>query len=61
MKEIKVNDMTCMNCVNKINMKLTINNVNAKIDLSTHTVNVQEKDLDKAVNLIKETGYNPEV
>ena len=61
MKDIKVNDMTCMNCVNKITMKLNVNNINSNIDLKNHTVQVEDTDLSKAVELIKEVGYNPEV
>lgn len=61
MKNIKVNDMTCMNCVNKINMKLTMNKINAKIDLPTHSVSVKDNELEKAIELIKEVGYTPEV
>lgn len=61
MKDIIVNDMTCMKCVNKINMKLNLNNVKSEIDLKSHTVKVDESNLDKAVTLIKEVGYTPEV
>ncbi|HKL95459.1 MAG TPA: cation transporter [Haploplasma sp.] len=61
MKDIIVNDMTCMKCVNKINMKLNLNNVKSEIDLKSHTVKVDESNLDKAVTLIKEVGYTPEI
>ena len=51
MKDIIVNDMTCMKCVNKINMKLNLNNVKSEIDLKSHRAtnirhsHIEEMDL----------------
>lgn len=61
MKTIKVSNMNCMNCVKKIQGALLKDDINAEIDLKNHTVEVTDKDLEKAVSNIKEVGYNTEV
>lgn len=61
MKNIKVNDMTCMACVNKIKIELLKNDIVANINLINHEVSVSEKDLNKALKLIEEIGYTPEI
>lgn len=61
MKEIKVSNMNCANCTKKINMKLSLNDIDNNIDLDNKTVTVSEADFVKATELIKEAGYNPEV
>lgn len=61
MKIIKVNDMTCMSCANKIRTALLIKDINAKIDVLKKEVLVEDKYLDEAIEIIKKTGYNPVV
>lgn len=61
MKTIKVNDMTCMACYKKIQTELLKNQIVPNIDLLTHEVKVNEKDLNNAVLIIKNLGYNPEI
>ncbi|MDY0278311.1 MAG: heavy metal-associated domain-containing protein [Acholeplasma sp.] len=61
MKKIKVNDMSCMHCVKKIQTSLLSNEIEGDIDLMNHEVSVKEQDLDKAVLAIKDAGYTPEV
>ena len=61
MKEIKVNDMSCVNCVRKIQTSLLTKNIKLEIDLKNHTVKVNESNLDLAVETIKDLGYTPEV
>lgn len=60
MEKIVVKDMTCMSCVNKIQSVLLTNGIVPKIDLLKHEVIVDKKNKDKAVELIKNSGYNPE-
>lgn len=57
--KITVKDMTCNHCVAKIQKALLMEKIMAKIDLSSHTVDVKDIDLDRAIVLIKEAGYSP--
>lgn len=57
--KITVKDMTCNHCVAKIQKALLMEKIMAKIDLSSHTVDVKDIDLDKAMVAIKEAGYTP--
>lgn len=61
MQDIKVSDMTCMSCIKKIQTKLLTNGINAKFDVSTHTISVNTNETEKAVNIIKDAGYTPEI
>lgn len=61
MKTITVKDMTCMACYKRIQTELLKNQIVPNIDLLKHEVKVQEKELNKAVELIKNIGYTPEV
>lgn len=61
MTNIKVSDMNCGKCAAKITMKLSLNNIDSNIDLDNKLVSVSETDINQAMDLIKETGYTPEV
>lgn len=61
MQNIRVADMTCMGCKKKLQLKLLSNGINASFDVSAHTISVQETETNKAVEIIKEAGYTPEV
>lgn len=61
MKTIKVNDMSCMHCVQKIQKSLLSDDIEGIVDVSTHSVKVNENDLEKAIVSIKKAGYTPEV
>lgn len=61
MKDIKVMDMTCMSCVKTIQQSLLPKGINAKFDVLKHTVSVKDNEVVKAVELIKQAGYTPEV
>lgn len=59
--KLKVKDMSCNHCVMKIQKSLLVKGVKAEIDLSNHIVDVKlEKDVDKAIEAIKEAGYTAE-
>lgn len=57
--KITVNDMNCKNCVAKIEKQLFMNGVKSEINLSDKTIDVKEKDHEKAVKAIIEAGYTP--
>ncbi len=60
--KITVSDITCNHCVMKIQKALIMKGLNAKVELSDKSVTFKnEKDLEKVVQTIKETGYTPEV
>ncbi|WP_162140320.1 heavy-metal-associated domain-containing protein [Haploplasma axanthum] len=61
MKTIKVNDMSCMHCVKKIQTSLLANGVDGNIDLMNHEVEVNERDINTAVEAIKAAGFTPEI
>lgn len=57
--KLTVDNMNCQNCVKKIEQTLTLNNINANVELDTKTVTIQlEKDREKAIKLINHIGYN---
>ncbi|VEU82935.1 heavy-metal-associated domain-containing protein [Acholeplasma hippikon] len=59
--KIKVNDMSCKHCVAKIEKELIMNGVQSKISLEEKTVDIKDKDQDKAMGAIKAAGYTPTV
>jgi len=58
--KIKVNDMNCKHCVMSIQKALLLNQIKGTVDLSTKTVDVIEKDVEKAIKAIKVAGFTPE-
>lgn len=58
-KEIKVEDMMCEHCVRKITQVLESEGIDSTIDLSSKQVTVDEQDLEDALELIKNAGFNP--
>lgn len=57
MKDIKVENMNCQNCVGKIQRSLLINGIENEIDLPNRTVSVSEDAYQKAVEVIEKAGY----
>jgi Cu+-exporting ATPase len=59
--KIKVEDMSCGHCTAKITSVLEAEGAkNIHCDLDTKVVSFENVEQDKAVELVKEAGYNPE-
>mgnify|MGYP002622346104 FL=1 len=59
--KIKVSDMTCNHCVQKVQTALQNSGIDAHIDLPTHTVELKEDALvELARHAISKAGYTPE-
>lgn len=58
--KIKVPNMTCNNCVGKIQAQLLIKDISAKFDLKHHEVEVNENQYNDAVTAINAAGYDVE-
>lgn len=59
--KILVNDMSCKNCAAKIEKQLVMNGVHSKINIEEKTVEIKDKDQDKAVVAIQAAGYTPTI
>ena len=60
--KIRVENMSCMHCVQTIQKALLSNQLFAKIDLATKTVTFNnEVDGKKGIDVIKKAGFNPVV
>lgn len=57
MTKITVKDMMCMHCETKIRTALEENNIEAKIDLQTKTVEVEDEKVSLAKEVIQSLGY----
>ncbi len=60
MKTLKVPDMHCINCVNRIKKALDAENITADIDLGAKTVTVKESDVAKTAELLDDLGFDAE-
>lgn len=59
--KITVNDMTCKNCVAKIEKNLMMNGIKSEINLDAKTIEIKDKDQEKAIKIITEVGYTPSI
>lgn len=58
--KIKVDDMYCQSCSGKIKRLLLQNGIIAKVDGNSKLVFIDDNG-DKAMELIKDAGYTPEI
>ena len=57
-KTIKVSDMMCSHCKDRIEKGLAAAALSAVVDLETKTVKVEEKDLEKALGVLDDLGFD---
>ncbi len=60
MTTLKVKDMHCSKCVQRISNALQEENIAFKVDLSAQTVCVEEKDKENVVDILDDLGFTAE-
>lgn len=60
MKQLRVTNMKCEGCSNKISNALKEANISATVDLPTKSVSIEEQDEPKAREVITSLGYKVE-
>ncbi|HHW79721.1 MAG TPA: heavy-metal-associated domain-containing protein [Acholeplasmataceae bacterium] len=56
--ELKVPNMSCNNCVAKIQIQMLTKGVDAKFNLDKRIITVKEADKNKAIAAINAAGYD---
>ncbi len=57
---IKVNDMHCPKCVERISKAIDIAGFKAEVDLETKTVTVEDCYYARTVEILDDLGFDPE-
>ncbi len=61
MKTIKVPDMKCIHCKERIEKGMAAENIKAEVNLDDKTVKVEESALKAAIEELEDLGFTPEV
>ncbi len=57
MKTLKVEEMHCMNCVNRISSALRAEAIEFEIELEEKIVRVEPENVERAIDLLDDLGF----